>query len=73
MAFTGELTIRYEVGVPLHVPLVCRLRREGREGRKLYLAGELLNGEQVLTRATGTFIVVDPASFPHRRSGAALT
>ena len=60
-------TIRYEVGVPLHVPLVCRLRRKGREGRKLYLAGELMNGEQVLTRATGTFIVVDPALFPHRR------
>jgi acyl-coenzyme A thioesterase PaaI-like protein len=67
MAFTGELTIRYEIGVPLHVPLVCRLRKKGREGRKLYLAGELMHGEQVLTRATGTFIVVDPASFPHRR------
>jgi acyl-coenzyme A thioesterase PaaI-like protein len=55
-AFTGELTIRYVAPVPLHRELVCLCRVDGRDGRKLYLTGEMLDGEQVLCRATSIFI-----------------
>ncbi len=40
-AFTGELTIRYEAGVPIGVPLECRVRLTEQKGRKLLMAGEL--------------------------------
>ena len=67
-AFTGELTIRYERGVPLHVPLECRVRLDHREGRKLYMTGELTgagaDGERVtFTRAKATFIAIDREAF----------
>ena len=67
-AFTGTLTIRYERGVPLHRPLECRVRLEGRERRKLSLSGELTgpddDGETcVFARATAVFIAVDPSMF----------
>lgn len=60
--FTGELTIRYEGPTPLHVPLVCRVRLASREGRKLYMTGELVTPEgTVCVRSKATFIVIDPA------------
>jgi hypothetical protein len=31
-AFTGELTVRYEAGVPIGVPLTCRVRITERVG-----------------------------------------
>lgn len=66
-AFTGELTIRYEVGVPLGVPLECRVRVDDVEGRKLFMTGELTgdtgSGPQVFTRARATFIAIDPEQF----------
>jgi acyl-coenzyme A thioesterase PaaI-like protein len=64
-AFTGELSIRYERGTPLHVPLTCRVRIVGREGRKMFMTGELTEPDgQVCARATATFIVIDPATVP---------
>lgn len=62
-AFTGELSVRYEAGVPIGVPLVCRVRLAERDGRKLYLTGELTAGEQVVARAKATFIAIDRAQF----------
>lgn len=67
-AFTGELKIRYEQGVPLHVPLECRVRMSGRERRKIFMTGELTSadtaGDRVVhTRAEATFIAIDPANF----------
>ncbi len=67
-AFTGELTIRYEHGVPLHTPLECRVRLSGREGRKIHMTGELTGAGPdgaavVFTRATATFIAIDAARF----------
>ena len=55
-AFTGELSIRYEAPVPLHRELVLECRLDRRDGRKLHMSGELLDGEQVVTRATAIFI-----------------
>lgn len=67
-AFTGTLTIRYEQGAPIGVPLTCRVRMDRREGRKLFMSGELATapaeGEaQVLTRATAIFIAIPEATF----------
>jgi acyl-coenzyme A thioesterase PaaI-like protein len=66
--FTGELTIRYERGVPLHQPLECRVRLDGRDGRKLFMTGELSgagdHGERVVyTRGKATFIAIDREKF----------
>jgi acyl-coenzyme A thioesterase PaaI-like protein len=64
-AFTGELSIRYERGTPLHVPLICRVRQTAREGRKLRMTGELIEPDgQICVRATATFITIDPATVP---------
>lgn len=67
-AFTGTLTIRYEQGVPIGVPLECRVRLDGRDGRKLLMSGELTVGPPgpdtvVLTRATAIFIAIPEDTF----------
>jgi acyl-coenzyme A thioesterase PaaI-like protein len=66
-AFTGELTIRYEAPTPLHRPIACRGRLARREGRKLYIEGELVDletdGQPVVARGRGLFISVDPSVF----------
>lgn len=62
-AFTGELKIRYHSPTPLHVPLVCRGRLDNRDGRKLWITGELSDGDTVVASATGLFITVDPDVF----------
>ena len=62
-AYTGELTIRYEAGTPIGVPLECRCRLERREGRKLYLTGELTDNGAVVARTRGLFIAIDKERF----------
>lgn len=62
-AFTGELKIRYHAPTPLHTPLVCRGHLDARDGRKLWITGDLRDGDTVVASATGLFITVDPALF----------
>ena len=66
-AFTGELSVRYERPTPLHRPLLCRGRLERRDGRKLWITGELVDradpDQPVLARGTGLFITVDAYAF----------
>lgn len=62
-AFTGELTVRYEAGTPVGVPLECRCRLARQEGRKLFMTGELTDDGRVLARTTATFITIDPERF----------
>jgi acyl-coenzyme A thioesterase PaaI-like protein len=70
-AFTGELTVRYEQGVPLHQPLECRVRLSERDGRKIHMTGELTGddgvGERtVYTRSRAIFIAIDDDAFAIR-------
>jgi acyl-coenzyme A thioesterase PaaI-like protein len=63
--FTGELGVRYLAGVPLHRPIECRVGLEGRDGRKLYMVGELTgagdDGHRVVyATSRATFITFDP-------------
>lgn len=64
-AFTGELKIRYEAGTPIGRPLECRVRLAERDGRKLFMTGELTDIESgtVVARSTATFIAIDAAHF----------
>lgn len=57
-AFTGELSVRYEAGVPIGVPLECHVRMESAQGRKLLMVGELYDGDTVLARSRATFITI---------------
>ncbi|MCU1392083.1 MAG: hypothetical protein JWM34_511 [Ilumatobacteraceae bacterium] len=54
--FTGELTVRYLIGVPLHLELTMRCWVDRREGRKLFLLGELVRGDTVFATAKAVFI-----------------
>jgi acyl-coenzyme A thioesterase PaaI-like protein len=64
-AFTGELTIRYEAGTPLHEPLTCRVRLAEQVGRKLHMTGELTTAAgQVCVRSRATFIAIDTSRIP---------
>lgn len=65
MAFTGELWIRYQAGVPIGEPLECRVRLDRTEGRKLFMTGELtvVATGDVLARSTATFISIDLGQF----------
>lgn len=62
-AFTGEISIRYLEGVPIGVPLECRVRCSDRVGRKILLSGELTAEGKVVATSTATFIAVDPTKF----------
>ncbi|RLE25241.1 MAG: hypothetical protein DRJ50_03305 [Actinobacteria bacterium] len=73
-AFTGELTVRYEKGVPLREPLECRVRMTERDGRKIHMTGELTGddgegGRTVYTRGRAIFIAIPPEAFAIRSEG----
>lgn len=54
--FTGTLSIRYESLTPVDTDLRVRGWVEGAEGRKAFIAGELLDGDRLCARADGVFI-----------------
>ena len=74
-AFTGELGLRYEAGVPIGEPLTCRTRLDRRNGRKLYMTGELTDTAtgQLLARSSATFIAIDPSHFNPEAGSATAT
>ena len=66
MAFTGELTLRYEAPCPMDEQLEFRAWLERREGRKLFIRCTGSASGAVFVRAESVFIVVDLERF--RRS-----
>jgi acyl-coenzyme A thioesterase PaaI-like protein len=64
-AFTGDLSIRYVAPTPLFRELSCRVRLADRDGRKLFMTGELVDvdADQVVVTAKATFIAVDADAF----------
>lgn len=70
--FTGELTVRYEAGTPIGTPLECRVRMVERDGRKLYMTGEVtLDGDPdtVFARGRAVFIAIDVEQFRRLSEG----
>jgi len=57
-AYTGELSVRYEAGVPIGRPLEMRARLDHQSGRKLHITADLWNGDQRLATAKSTFIAI---------------
>lgn len=62
-AFTGEFSVRYHDGIPIGVPLECRVRCSERTGRKILVTGELTAQGRVVASSAGVFIAVDPSKF----------
>jgi len=63
LAFTAQLNIAFRSPVPMHQPVTARAWLEGRDGRKFSVGAVVLDGETVLSEATGLFISVDPEKF----------
>jgi len=62
-AYTGEITVRFERPVPVHVPLEMRARLVGRERRKLFITAEASHDRDRVASCRATYITVDPAMF----------
>jgi acyl-coenzyme A thioesterase PaaI-like protein len=58
VAFTGELSVRYERGVPLHRELVMRARLGSHHGRKVHMTADLWDGDARVATAKATFITI---------------
>lgn len=67
-AVTAELTIEYLKFVPVDAEIVVEARETEKNGRVLHRTGEIrdLKGE-VLARARGRFVEVDPARIASRK------
>ncbi|QGG94079.1 hypothetical protein [Actinomarinicola tropica] len=63
MAFTGELSLRYEGPCPMGVPLQFRAWLDRREGRKLHLRCTGTAQGEVFVRSAAVFIAVDLERF----------
>ena len=55
-AYTGELKVRYEAPVPLGAKLTARAYLRNREGRKLFIDGDLHHGEHRLATVQTIYI-----------------
>lgn len=58
-AFTGELAVRYLAPTPIGQPFTVRARLLGRDGRKLYAAGEAVADAVTVASATATFVTIE--------------
>ena len=63
MAFTGELTLRYEAACPMGVPLEFRAWLDRREGRKMHLGCTGTADGAVFVQASAVFITIDLERF----------
>ena len=68
-AVTLNLNVDYRARVPLHRELTIECWCERTDGRKLYLAGRLLDGAAVLVETTALFLVMPPGHFSPAADG----
>jgi len=64
MAFTGELSLRYEGPCPMGEPLEFRASLDRRHVRKLHLRCIGTAGGEVFVRSSALFIAMDLKQFP---------
>lgn len=57
-AYTGELTIRYEAGIPIGEPILFRAWPAGQQGRKLYIDADAHVGDRRVATAKSLYITV---------------
>jgi acyl-coenzyme A thioesterase PaaI-like protein len=62
-AYTGTLSVTYRAGTPVGSLLRCRCSLDHREGRKLFITGELRAGDLLCAEAEAIFITVEPERF----------
>jgi acyl-coenzyme A thioesterase PaaI-like protein len=62
-AMTGEITVRYIKPTPTKVPLRIEARFDRKEGRKIYISGDLWSGDVLIARSHGLFIAIDFKKF----------
>ena len=55
---TARISIRYRKPAPINVPLRVSARVTSERGRRIEIAGELRDGEELLAEAQGTFLHV---------------
>jgi acyl-coenzyme A thioesterase PaaI-like protein len=60
---TARLVVNYRSPTPLHTPLRILGQFERREGRKIFVAGQMFAGERLTAEAEGLFIAFDPGKF----------
>jgi acyl-coenzyme A thioesterase PaaI-like protein len=69
VAMTRHMEIEYLLPCPLGQPLTVTGGFVRRDGRKLFLQGEIRNAAgDLLVRAKGLFVVIDPAVFLAKHS-----
>jgi len=64
LAFTGELTVRYESGCPTDMPLEFRAWTTGQAGRKIFMTCEGHSELGLFVTGTATFITIDEMAVP---------
>jgi len=60
---TGRLEVTYRSPTPLRAELRFEGRFDRREGRKIYVSGEVYAGDRLCAESTGLFIAIDSAKF----------
>jgi acyl-coenzyme A thioesterase PaaI-like protein len=60
-SLTGNLTIHYRRGTPLHTPLTFEARVERREGRRSHVTGRCYARGELTAESESVFVEVDPA------------
>jgi hypothetical protein len=60
-SLTGNLTIHYRRGTPLHTPLTFEARVERREGRRNHVTGRCFARGELTAESESVFVEVDPA------------
>jgi acyl-coenzyme A thioesterase PaaI-like protein len=68
---TAQLIVHFRRPVSINTELLVRSRVEGERGRRIHIAGELVDGDDVLAQARGAFVHVPLEHFLGTQEGQA--